>query len=115
MFYNQTSNSYLIIIFQQSSLKMPLTVKERMKRHRDRMKEDPEKHKGYLQKENARWKKRREEKKAPPLIREMSKRDARTKRKYWKKEIKETKEERRQLRDDTKRVRSDIPSIKSNS
>lgn len=75
---------------------MPLTAKERMQRYRNKIKADPVKHAEYLQKEKERWKKRREENKLPPLIKDMNQREQRSKRKQWRKEIKERREKKRQ-------------------
>ena len=75
---------------------MPLSAKERMKKYRQRIKENPILHEEYLQRERERWKKRRDEGKCPKLISEMNEREKRKKRRYWKNEIQNRRDKKKQ-------------------
>lgn len=69
----------LFFFFQ---LNMPMTAAERQRRYRERLAQDPEKRELYLAKERKRWKDRRDEGKVKS-VKEMSDREVRRVRKYW--------------------------------
>ena len=76
---------------------MVLTAAEKQKRYRERMKQDPEKYKRYLQAERKRWKTRRSEGKIKG-IKEMSTRAQRQQRRRWKTQQKECRQRKKNAR-----------------
>ena len=70
---------------RQPSKNPPLTSAERSRRWRDRLKENAAAHAEYLQAERDRWQNRRQKGSVPKLVKEMTTREHRQKKKEWRK------------------------------